>query len=70
MFIKLYWRLMIYEKMNDKLPTLKKQKLTKKSQDKEDEIKRNLYRENQSWNKYKFQIHWNKLQWVNPGSRI
>ena len=21
---------------------------------------------NQSWNDWKFQIHWNKLEWVNP----
>ena len=22
--------------------------------------------ENQSWNYWKFQIHWNRLEWVNP----
>ena len=21
---------------------------------------------NQNWNNWKFQIHWNKLEWVNP----
>ena len=26
--------------------------------------------ENQSWNYWKFQIHWNKLEWVNSRSRI
>ena len=26
--------------------------------------------ENQIWNDWKFQIHWNKLEWVNPRSRI
>ena len=25
---------------------------------------------NQSWNDWKFQIHWNKLEWVNPRSPI
>ena len=24
---------------------------------------------NQDWNCWKFQIHWNKLEWVNPRSR-
>ena len=40
------------------------------SQEKEDEIKRNLQMENQSWNDWKFQIYWNILEWDNPGSRI
>ena len=22
--------------------------------------------ENQSWNEWRFQIHWNKIDWVNP----
>ena len=26
--------------------------------------------ENQSWNDWKFTIHWNKLEWVNTRSRI
>ena len=26
--------------------------------------------ENQSWNDYKFEIHWSKLEWVNPRSCI
>ena len=25
---------------------------------------------NQIWNDQRFQIHWNKLKWVNPRSRI
>ena len=25
---------------------------------------------NQIWNDWKFQIHWNKLEWVNPISCI
>ena len=53
-------------KLNVKLPPRKKRKLSKKSQEKEDEIKRNLKMENQNWNHWKFQIHWNKLEWVNP----
>ena len=57
-------------KLNEKLPPLKKQKLSKKAQEKEDEIKINMKMENQSWNDWKFQIHWNKLEWLNPRSRI
>ena len=26
--------------------------------------------ENQNWNDWKFQIYWNKLEWVNTRSRI
>ena len=26
--------------------------------------------ENKIWNDCKFQIHWNKLEWVNPKIRI
>ena len=53
-------------KLSEKLPPLKKSKLSKKSQEKEDEIKRNLQASNQYWNDWKFHIHWNKLEWVNP----
>ena len=49
-----YWRLLVHEK----LPPLEKQKLSKKAQKKEDEIKRNLQKVNQIWNDWRFQIHW------------
>ena len=55
---------------NEKLPTLKGKKTMQKSQGKKNEIKRNLRMENQSWNDCKFQIHWSKLEWVNPRGRI
>ena len=57
---------MVHENINEKIPPLKKRKLSKKSQEKEDKIKRNLQMENQSWNACRFQIHWNELEWVNP----
>ena len=60
--------LMVHEKINENLPPLKKLKLSKKAQEKEDKIKRNIQMENQNWNGWKFQIHWNKLEWVNPRS--
>ena len=33
-------------------------------------MKKNLQMANQNWNEWKFQIHWNKLEWVNSRSRI
>ena len=48
------------KKISEKLPTLKKRKLSKKSQEKEDEIKINMPTANQNWNE------WNKIEWVNP----
>ena len=56
------------EKLGQKLPPLKKRKLSKKYQKYEDKIKRRLTESNQEWNDRKFQIHWNKLEWVNPRS--
>ena len=34
-----------------------------------DEIKRKIQMANQIWNDWKFQIHWNELEWVNPRIR-
>ena len=53
-------------KLSEKLPHLNKRKIRKKAQEKEDEIKRNLQMANQSCNYWIFQIHWNKLELVNP----
>ena len=55
--------------LGHKLLPLKKSKLRKKSQKEEDEIKIKLHKANQDWNNWKFQIHWNKLEWVNSRSR-
>ena len=54
------------EKLNENLPPLKKQKPSKKPQENEDKSKRNLQMANQSCNEWVFQIHWNKLELVNP----
>ena len=53
-------------KLNEKLPPLKKQKSIKICQEKGDERKRNLQVVNQSWNDWKFQIHWKNLGGSNP----
>ena len=47
------------------LPPLKRPKLSKKAQEKENEINK-LYEANQWWNDWKSQLHWNKIEWVNP----
>ena len=54
------------DKLGQKLLTLKNSILGKKSQKKEDTTKRRLTEANQMWNDWKFQIHWSKLEWVNP----
>ena len=43
--------------------------MTKEKTKKQDGIRRKRNEDNQSWNDWKFQIHWNKLEWVNPRSR-
>ena len=48
------------------LPPLKISELSKTPQEKEDEIQKQLYEDNKWWNYWKFQLHWNKLEWVNP----
>ena len=53
-------------KTNEKLPPLRKQKLSKKSQEKKDAVKINLQISNQIWNDWTFQIHWNKIECFNP----
>ena len=57
------------KKIIQKLPPINKRRLSKKAQEKGDEIKRKIYKANQDWNDWKFQIHWNELEWVNPRSR-
>ena len=32
----------------------------------QDEIQKNLYEANRWWNDWKFQLHWNKIEWVDP----
>ena len=53
-------------KLSQKLPPLRKIRLRKKPQEKKDEIKIKLHKANQACNDWKCQIHWNKLECVNP----
>ena len=50
------------------LPPLKRSKLSKKSQERQDYIQKKLYQSNRWWNDWRFQLHWNKLEWVDPKS--
>ena len=56
--------------MSKKLPLLKKHNLSKKAQDKYYKIKSNLQTANRNWNDWKFQMHWNMLEWINPIIKI
>ena len=50
------------------LPPLKKTKLSKKAQKRHDLIKNKLFQYNMWWNDWRFQLHWNILEWVDPKS--
>ena len=58
------------KKMSKGLPPLKKKKPSKKSQEKDGKMKWKLHTANMNFNDWKFQLHWNKLEWVNPRSKI
>ena len=50
------------------LPPLKRTKLIKKAQERQDYIQKKLYESNRWWNDWRFQLHWKKLEWVDPKS--
>ena len=54
------------EKSAKLLPPLRIPKLSKKAQENQYEIQKNLYEANKWWNYWKFQLLWNKLEWVDP----
>ena len=56
-------------KLGQKLPPPKKRRLSKKFQKEEYERKRKLNKANKYWNDWKFNMHRNKVEWVNPRSR-
>ena len=49
------------------LTSLKRTKLSKKAQERHDFIFK-MYQSNRWWNDWKFQLYWNKLEWVDPKS--
>ena len=56
------------EKSARGLQPLKRIKLCKKAQERKDVIQKKLYEANRWWNDKKFQLHWNKLEWVDHKS--
>ena len=50
------------------LPPLKRTKLSKKSQERQDVIQKKIYEAYRWRNDWKSQLHWNKLEWVDPKS--
>ena len=50
------------------LPPLSTNKLSKKAQERQDIIQIKIYEANKRWNDWKLQLHWNKLEWVDPKS--
>ena len=59
---------MIYEKSARGLPPLKITKLSKKAQERQNLIQKNLFEANRCYNDCKFQLNWNNLEWVDPKS--
>ena len=59
---------MVYGKSARGLPPLKRKKLSKKAHERQDVIEKKLYEANRWWNDWKSQLHWNKLEWVDPVS--
>ena len=57
------------EKSARGLPSLNRTKLSEKSQEREDEIQKKLYEAKRWWNDCKPQVHWNKLEWIDPKSK-
>ena len=56
--------------MTKGIPQIRKQTLSKKAQEENNKIKRKLHTPNRNWNYWIFQLHWNKLEWVNPRSNV
>ena len=56
--------------MTKGLPPLIKQKLSNKEQYKYYNIKLKLYTDDRNCNDWKFQLYWNKLEWVNPRKKL
>ena len=63
------WWWMVHGKIIWEQPLFRIPKLSKNKQDKADEIKK-IHKVNRYRNDWKFQLHWNKLGWVNPRSKI
>ena len=57
---------MVFEKCARGLTPLKRTKLIKTTQERRNYIQKKLYESYRWWNDWRFQFHWNKLEWVDP----
>ena len=60
---------MVYRKVTEGLLPLRRQKTSKNHKKSRMKIEK-LYEANRYWNDWKFQLHWHKLEWVNPKIKI
>ena len=62
---------MLYGKITERLPPIRRPKLSKKEQYNEYGIyKIYIYKANGYCSDWRFQLHWYKLEWINPISKI
>ena len=59
---------MVLGKCAKGIPPLKRKKPSKKSQERHDLIQNKLFQYNMWCNDWKFQLHWNMLEWFDPKS--
>ena len=55
--------------MTKGLTSIRNNTPSKKEKYKNEKIKRKLYTDNMNWNDWKYQLNWNRLEWVNPRSK-
>ena len=68
--IDINWWSVVYGIITKGLQPLRRLKLSKKAQEKDDEIKKKVYKYYTHYNDWRFQLHWNKLEWFCPKSKI
>ena len=56
------WWWLVYGRITKGIPPLRGQKISTKSQEEDDKIKRKVHTADMNWNDWKFQLHWNKLE--------
>ena len=59
-----YWGWVVFGKMSKGTPTLEGKQISKKAQKTHDIIINKLFQSNIWWNDWKFQLHWNMIEWV------
>ena len=55
---------MVYRQDKCQSTPIKRRQSVKSEQTNEDKTKKDIRKANDNWNDWKFQLHWNKLEWV------